>query len=427
MTLVLTSDEQAMLDGDRGEAVALAMRLLTELGRIKGATHLIDIESVHIDGCIFYGQAGLDYANRLVELGAQVVVPTTVNVGSMDLLHPGRVLENTEREKVTARGAREIMAAYAQMGVRETWTCAPYQADVRPDFGSDIAWAESNAIVFANSVLGARTDRYGDFMDIASAITGKAPYAGLHLPENRVGHLILDCRPLSQRVMDLDITYPVLGYLAGHHAGTTNPVFLGFPSDVDEDRLKALGAAAASAGGVGLFHAVGRTPEAPTLDAVVADESALPRIVVDATVMRDAREELATARQGAKLDAVTLGTPHASFHEIQALHDELIAGEPIHPDVQVYINTGRTVLRQATDAGYIQVLEDRGVKIVADTCAYMTSIFLPGTKTVMTNSGKVAHYAPANMGVDIVLATLAECVASARSGVVTWDRGLFDD
>lgn len=425
--LHLTAAEQDMLAGKHGEAVALAMRLITELGRIKGATHLIDIESVHIDGCIFYGQAGLDYANKLVSLGAQVVVPTTVNVGSMDLIHPGRVLENTEREKMIAKGAREIMHAYAQMGVKQTWTCAPYQADVRPEFGTDIAWAESNAIVFANSVLGARTDRYGDFMDIACAITGKAPYAGLHLPENRVGHVILDCSSLSARVCEFDITYPILGYLAGHYAATSNPVFVGLPSRIDEDKLKAVGAAAASAGGVGLFHVVGCTPEAPTLEAVTVDATALPTHVITTEILRDTRTELSTAQVGTKLDAISLGTPHASFAEIEALYNELVGGHPIHGDVQFYINTGRTVLQQATEAGYITKLEELGVKIVTDTCAYMTSIFLPGTRTVMTNSGKVAHYAPANMGVDIVLATLRECVDSARRGIVTLDNELFND
>ena len=285
--------------------------------------------------------------------------------------------------------------------------------------------SNSNAIVFANSVLGARTDRYGDFMDIASAITGKAPYAGLHLPENRVGHVILDCSALSHRVASLDITYPILGYLGGHYSETDNPVFTGLPSDSNEDQLKALGAAAASAGGVGLFHIVGRTPEAPTLESVVADPSALPTHIIDADVLARTREHLCTAQSGTKLDAISLGTPHASFNEIEALRNELATGDPIHPDVQMYINTGRTVLQQATDAGYIAELEAWGVKIVADTCAYMTSIFLPGTKTVMTNSGKVAHYAPANMGVDIVLATLHECVESARRGVVTLDSELF--
>lgn len=416
-----------MLNGKSGPAVALAMRLITELGRIKGATKLIDIDSVHIDGCIFYGQAGLDYANRLVELGGKVVVPTTVNVGSIDLLHPGLVLENTEHEKFTADGARKIMKAYADMGVRQTWTCAPYQADTRPEFGTDIVWAESNAIAFANSVLGARTDRYGDFMDIASALTGKAPLAGLHLPQNRVGHLILDCTSLSAKALDLDITYPLLGYLAGHFAGTRNPVFVGLPNDVSEDRLKAVGAAAASAGGVGLFHVVGRTPEAPTLEAVISDTKNIERHIVDADLLASTRAELSTAAKNTKLDAVSLGTPHASIHEFELLDKELHSGGSIANGVQFYINTGRTVYQAAIDAGYVKNLEEKGVKIVVDTCAYMTSIFRPGTKTVITNSGKVAHYAPANMGVDIVIGTLAECVNSARIGKVTWNENLFHE
>jgi len=425
--LQLTAEEQNMLDGKHGEAVALAMRLLTELGRIKGAQKMIDIDSVHIDGCIFYGQAGLDYAERLVELGAKVVVPTTVNVGSIDLLHPGLVNQNTDAEKFVAKGARKLMNAYAELGVKQTWTCAPYQADIRPEFGTDIVWAESNAIVFANSVLGARTDRYGDFMDVASAITGKAPLAGLHLTENRIGQVIFDCSSLSDRVLNLDITYPLLGYISGHISGTRNPVFIGLPADSSEDQLKALGAAAASAGGVGLFHAVGRTPEAPTLSAVIEDESIIERHIITADTLANARAELATAIQNTKLDAVSLGTPHASLTEMKELNELLLAGESIHPEVQVFINTGRTVLAEATDLGITSSLENHGVKIVADTCAYVTSVFKPNTKTVITNSGKVAHYAPGNLGVDIVLGTLVECVQSARSGTLSWDERLFHD
>jgi predicted aconitase len=262
-------------------------------------------------------------------------------------------------------------------------------------------------------------------MDIASAITGKAPYAGLHIPENRVGHLILDCSSLSEHVKQLDILYPLLGYLAGHYAGTKNPVFIGLPSEIHEDKLKALGAAAASSGGVGLFHIVGCTPEAPTLESVVANPDLIPTHIIDADLLRRTREEVSTAVRNSKLSAVSLGTPHASFDEIKSLYEELSNGESIAPDVKFYINTGRTILNQATEAGYIKKLEDLGVQIVTDTCAYTAYIFKPGTKTVITNSGKVAHYVPANMGVDVVLATLAECVDSARKGVVTWDSDLF--
>lgn len=423
--IALTQHEQDMLDGKHGAAVAMSMRIITELGRIRGAQKLVDVESVHIDGCLYLGQAGLDFANRLIELGGAVVVPTTVNVGSVDLIHPGLVQEITDREKSIADGARKLMSAYVDLGVTQSWTCAPYQADSRPEFGSHVAWAESNAIVFANSVLGARTDRYGDFLDIASALTGKAPYAGLHLDEHRRGDVIIDCTSLSPHVFDIDITYPILGYIGGHIAGTSNPVYVGLPIEVSEDRLKALGASAASSGGVALFHVVGRTPEARVLADVVSDESKVTRHVITANDLNTARQELCTASES-QLDAISLGTPHASLDEIRELWELLKIGPGIHPDVQMFINTGRTVYAQAQQAGYVDVLESKNVTFVLDTCAYLTKVFRGNTKTVMTNSGKVAHYIPGNLGVDAVLATLGECVASARSGVVTWDQDLFN-
>ena len=413
-----------MLAGEQGPAVALSMRIITELGRIRGATELVDIDSVHIDGCIFYGQAGLDFAQKLVALGGQVRVPTTVNVGSVDLIHPTLILQNTDREKWVFEGGRDLMQAYVDLGCRQTWTCAPYQMDSRPDVGRHIAWAESNAIVFANSVLGARTDRYGDFVDIAAAITGKAPKGGLHLDAEREGDVVLDCTSLSPETLALDVTYPVLGYLAGAIAGTTNPVFVGLPSDVSEDSLKAVGAAAASSGGVALFHVVGRTPEAPTLEAALGSHVDAPVHHITAQRLNAARQELSTARED-KLDAVSLGTPHASVDEIAEAHAAIVAGPPLADGVAFYISTGRSVFAEAERRGLVQPLEEWGVTFVLDTCTYVTSILRPGTRTVMTNSGKWAHYAPGNMGVDVVLATLDECVRSATTGTVTWDRELF--
>jgi predicted aconitase len=424
MSLTLTEHEQAMLEGEHGPAVALSMRIITELGRIRGATELVDIDSVHIDGCIFYGQAGLDFAQKLVALGGQVRVPTTVNVGSVDLIHPHLILQNTERERWVAQGGRDLMQAYVDLGCRQTWTCAPYQMDSRPDVGRHIAWAESNAIVFANSVLGARTDRYGDFVDIAAAITGKAPRGGLHLDAERQGDVVLDCTSLSAETLALDVTYPVLGYLAGAIAGTTNPVFVGLPSDVSEDALKAVGAAAASSGGVALFHVVGRTPEAPTLEAALGTHVGAPVHHITAQRLNAARQELSTARED-KLDAVSLGTPHASVDEIAEAHAAIVGGPPLADGVAFYISTGRSVFAEAERRGLVQPLEEWGVTFVLDTCTYVTSILRPGTRTVMTNSGKWAHYAPGNMGVDVVLATLSECVESATTGLVTWNRELF--
>ena len=424
MALTLTEHEQAMLAGEHGPAVALSMRIITELGRIRGATELVDIDSVHIDGCIFYGQAGLDFAQKLVALGGAVRVPTTVNVGSVDLIHPHLILQNTERERWVAQGGRDLMQAYVDLGCRQTWTCAPYQMDSRPEVGRHIAWAESNAIVFANSVLGARTDRYGDFVDVAAAITGKAPRGGLHLDAERQGDVVLDCTSLSPKTLALDVTYPVLGYLAGAIAGTTNPVFVGLPSDVSEDALKAVGAAAASSGGVALFHVVGRTPEAPTLEVALGTNIDAPVHHITAQRLNAARQELSTARED-KLDAVSLGTPHASVDEIAEAHAAIVGGPPLMEGVAFYISTGRSVFPEAERRGLVKPLEDWGVTFVLDTCTYVTSILRPGTRTVMTNSGKWAHYAPGNMGVDVVLATLSECVESATTGRVTWDRELF--
>ncbi|MET9972821.1 aconitase X, partial [Streptomyces sp. NPDC006356] len=164
----LTPDEQAMLDGSAGEAVALAMRLVVGVARASGARTLLPVESVHVDGCLYHGPAGLDLAERLVELGGRVSVRTTLNVGSLDLLHPGLV----RADAALTDGGQRLMDAYVALGCEPTWTCAPYQLSHRPAFGTHVAWAESNAIAFVNSVLGARTDRYGDFLDIAAALTG---------------------------------------------------------------------------------------------------------------------------------------------------------------------------------------------------------------------------------------------------------------
>lgn len=420
----LSAEETAMLAGDQGPGVALAMRIVVGLARVRGAAALVEIGSAHIDSCLFHGRAGLDFAERLVDTGAEVRVPTTLNVGSLDLLHPGLVREQTGDEREVAAGGRRLMDAYVRLGARQTWTCAPYQADSRPGPGEHVAWAESNAIAFVNSVLGARTDRYGDFLDICAAVTGRAPLAGLHLDDARRGQVVLDCGRLSPATLDLDLTYPLLGYLAGTVAGTRNPVLVGIPADVGEDRLKAFGAAAASSGGVAMFHVVGVTPEAPTLDAALCGSE--PEAVVEVTPhdLRATRAELSTGT-GSRLDAVSLGTPHASYDEIAALARLLEDGPAIHPSVTCYLSTGRSVLAEAERDGLIESITRAGVRIVVDTCTYVTSILGPDVRVVMTNSGKWAHYAPANLGVDVVIGSLAECVRSARAGEVRRDDDVF--
>ena len=186
--MALTGDEQAMLAGRDGAGIATAMRLVTDMGRLLGADRLVPVASAHIDGCLYHGDSGTLFAEHLVAQGARVAVASTTNVGALDLRRPGNVrLAEPNRDM-----ALRLMRAYEALGCKPSWTCAPYQAGHRPAVGSDVAWGESNAVVFCNSVLGARTNRYGDFLDIACAIAGRAPRYGLHVPDNRRAAVVVD-------------------------------------------------------------------------------------------------------------------------------------------------------------------------------------------------------------------------------------------
>jgi predicted aconitase len=414
MVVELTAEDRSKLDGGAGDAVALAMRIVVEMAGISRADRLIDITSAHVDSCLYHGQAGLDFAERLLAGGARVDVPTTSNVSSLDLLHPDLVRLDAE----SAALARRLMDAYVAMGCRPTWTCAPYQLPDRPAFGEHVAWAESNAIVFANSVLGARTDRYGDFIDICAAITSRVPHAGLHLDEGRLAGVIVRLEAIPERLLRDEVTPTCVGHLVGGLAGLDVPAIVGLPEDTGEDRLKALGAAAASSGAVAMFHAVGLTPEAPTLEAAIGDRRAVREEVITRDAIRSARDQLTTTPDG-RIGAVSVGTPHLSSDELVRLVTLVKIAEP---SVPFYANTGRDV---AADAGVLDELAAGGVTVVTDTCTYLTPIIHDLDGPVMTNSAKWAWYAPANLGVDVVFGSLEECVRSAALGRVWRDTDLW--
>lgn len=402
----LSVRDREMLSGERGEAVQLAMKLLVAVGEAEDAPHLIDVIAGHIDACLFHGVAGLDFAERLVEGGGEVAVPTTLNVSSLDLIHPDLYRGDPE----TARLARRLMDAYVAMGCRPTWTCAPYQLSWRPSKGDQIAWGESNAIVFANSVLGARTNRYGDFLDICAALTGRAPYTGLHTDEGRLGDFVVELQ-LEDGLLDDEVTYALIGHAVGKMAGVDVPVIVGLdPDRVDEDRLKNLGAASASSGAVAMFHAVGVTPEAPTLEAATGGRE-VPTRILGTTELEEARRQL--SRPSGRLGAVSVGTPHMSINEMRRLA-ELVGGRTTK--VPFYVNTSRDVYEVAREEGLAGVIEAAGIEVVTDTCTYITPIMGEIRGDLMTNSGKLAYYAPANLGANVALASLADCVESAMTG-----------
>jgi hypothetical protein len=414
----LTEGDRSYLRGERGEAAALAMRIVVEMARVSGAERLIDVASAHVDGCLYHGIAGLEFAERLVAGGARVAVPTTLNVGALDLLHPDRYRGDAEN----AANARRQMDAYVAMGCRPTWTCAPYQLPGRPAFGQHVAWAESNAIVFCNSVLGARTDRYGDFIDICAALTGRVPFAGLHRDEARRAGLVVTLEGISERLLASDALYPVLGHVLGREAGGDVAAIVGLLTDTSEDRMKALGAAAASSGSVALVHAVGITPEAPTLEAATGGEE-VRELRVTTARLRASRDELSTDAPE-RLGAVSVGTPHASLAELERLAALLGTDEVAVP---LYVNVGREVLAEAEGRGLVPRLESLGVRVVSDTCTYISPVMDEVNGSVMTDSAKWAWYAPANLGVDVVIGGLEECVRSAVAGRVLLDQTLWAD
>ena len=395
----------------------LAMRIVVRMAEILGARELVDIASAHIDGCLYHGDGGVEFGERLVELGGGVAVPATLNVGALDLLNPARVRAHGHRREMALRQMR----AYQALGCKPTWTCAPYQAGHRPAPGEHVAWGESNAVCFANSVLGARTNRYGDFMDICCAIAGRAPRTGLHLDEQRRATVAVHTDAIDAELRRRDVFYPVLGTWLGATVDDRVAVVTGLPQSVTEDQLKAMGAAAASSGAVGLFHVEGVTPEAPDLDTALGGMA--PQAVITPTpqALRAARDTLSTADAG-RIDAVAVGSPHFSMAEFARLDAQL----PSTPfAVPFYVCTGRSEYRQLEAADRLRRFEDAGVEIVVDTCVVVTPILPPKDGVLMTNSGKFAHYTPSNTGYGVVYGSLEDCVRSASCARVTRDESLW--
>ena len=410
MALELSALDQSLLASAHGEAAAFAMRLLVRFAEAVDAPRFLDIEAAHVDGCLYLGRASLDFVERLVALQGRVRVPTTLNVGSVDLIHP----ELFRGDHALRANGERLMQLHLALGCLPTFTCAPYQTAHRPPKGAQIAWGESNAIVFANSVIGARTERYGDFIDLCCALTGRAPEFGLHVEANRHASTLVEVASIPADWDGAELACVAVGHLIGRLGGGI-PAITGLPATATEDDLKALGAAAASSGAVALFHAIGLTPEAPTSEAAFGGRAPERYVRLAADDLREAARSLSTAAEGASLAAVTLGTPHFSLREFARLMPML---DGVRLVVDIWVNTSRSTLEALRERGWEETLRAAGVTLVVDTCTYVTPLMREAKGAVMTNSGKCAYYAPGNLGVSVAFGSLAECVASARAGRV---------
>ncbi len=402
--LDLSEGDRAMLDGAQGPAAREAMRILTAFAREQGARALIDVTRVHIDGCIYACPANLTFAERMADMGATVRAPTTTNAISVD------------RRRWEAQGvpaafggpASRLADAYVRMGAEPTFTCAPYLLDGAPKFGEIVGWGESNAVVFANSVIGARTAKLPDFLDLCVAVTGRAPAAGVILDANRKARRIIEVeRPDGAD----DSFWPLIGYLAGLASPDRIPLLRGLHgASPPRDDLKALCAAFGTTSAAPMLHIEGVTPEADGAAAPGADRAAIGRA--------DMARAWASLNGGPEaIDLVAIGSPHASLSEMRALADALDGG-PRSAATAVMVTAGRDVLASARREGVLARLEAAAVSVLPDLCWCSISepVFPVAARVVLTNSGKYAHYGPGLSGRTVRFGALADCVAAATTG-----------
>ena len=404
--LDLTPADRAMLEGNNGDAVQQAMRIICAMAANQGATRLTTVTQAHIDGCIYASPANLTFAEKMADMEASVCVPTTMNAISVDRA-------NWQTQGVSPSfglPAARLADAYVRMGCQPSFTCSPYLLETAPSMGENIAWAESNAVIFANTVLGARTAKHPDFLDLCIALTGRAPLAGVYLDGPRKARRIVD--------VDLpdgidDAFWPLIGYLAGHRAPDCIPLLRGLAAaGPTRDDLKALCAAFGTTSAAPMLHIEGVTPEATG----AAYPDANP-VTITREDMREAWRMLNAGPEAVEL--VALGSPHYSLTECTALAAAL-AGRPRHPETQMIVTAGHQVIATAKANGTLDRLYQSGVQVLPDICwcSISEQVFPPQTRALMTNSGKYAHYGPALSNRAVRFGSLADCVEAALTGQV---------
>ncbi|TEU19475.1 MAG: DUF521 domain-containing protein [Anaerolineales bacterium] len=394
--MCLTPEEKAMLAGDLGPGVKRAMEIIVALGKIYGAQELVLVQSVQVAGVSYknLGDAGLEFLHEWAGQGAQVRVPTTLNPAGMDLTH-WRELGISEE---FARKQMAVIEAFKAMGIVSSCSCTPYLTGNLPAFGQHIAWSESSAVSFANSVLGARTNREGGPSALAAAVTGRTAKYGLHLDENRRATYIIEVRcPVTS-----EADFGALGYLVGRRVKNGVPYFRGL-KDEGQGMLKALGAAMAASGAVALYHVVGVTPEARAGDVVAAEAE---------TVVIDSLDEGYAALNSPldKVDLVSIGCPHASLAEIEEVA-RWLEGKQVK--AKLWVTTARETKGRAQEEGLVELIETAGGRVVADTCLVVAPIEELGLRSMATNSAKAAFYAPTYSGLLVRFGRLEQCLEAA--------------
>ncbi len=387
MTLHLLPEEEKILAGELGETRQKMMEILVALGKVFGAERLVPIKSAQVSGASYktIGEAGLAW---LSALDARVVVPSILNPVGMDRVN----WRDMGISAGFAKKQEDVIAAYARLGVRLECTCTPYYM-YKTRYGEHLAWSESSAVSYANSVIGARTNREGGPGALAAAIIGKTPAYGLHLVEERRPQLVIAVE--ESTAWNDTALYGGLGYCAGKIAGNRVPLLTGIRPR--RDQLKALGAAMAASGAVALYHVAGITPEARVFSYSTDNLETIPITVGEVTALL----------QEQPVDAVALGCPHCSPEELSEIAT-LLSGKKVK--IPVYIFAARNVIEGSSDA--VAAIERSGARVYADTCMVVSPV-MERYKAVMVNSGKAFAYVPDMCGAAVRLGTTEECIRTA--------------
>ena len=408
-TLNLSAEDQSILKGERGTAQQVAMETICKMARLQNAKELIGITKGHIDGCILAHDANLMFAEKMYQLGATISIPTTINAISVNR-------NNWESQGIDpdfGNKASRLADAYVKMGAHPTYTCAPYLLEDIPKEHEVIGWSESNAVIYANSVLGAKTQKHPDYFDLFVAMTGRAPKAGVYLDKERM--------PKYEINIDLpskfdDSIWPMIGWLIGKFSPNKIPLVTGLEkTSLTADDLKALCAAFGTTSAAPMLFIDGHTPGDELSNIQQMDKFKITREHL-ATLWKDFN----TA--DIKVDLVAIGSPHASLSECRNFV-KFLDGKSCSPNVKTIITVGRDVLSQVKEEGILEELKRAGIQVVSDICwcSITEPIFPYNTSVIMTNSGKYAHYAHGLTGRKTRFGSLEDCAKTAQSGLANSD------
>jgi len=402
----LSNSDKKMLAGDNGEATKIAMEVLCLMAAAQNADKLIDVSRGHIDGCILAHDANLHFAEKMLDMGASVIIPTTINAISVDR-------ENWKSQGVApdlGGKASRLADAYVKMGAYPTFTCAPYLLDEKPSKGEVIGWSESNAVIYANSVIGARTQKHPDYLDLFIAMTGRTPNTGVYLEENRKP--VCEIQVVLPSNFD-DAIWPMIGWLAGHKSPNGIPVLNGLEDIlISNDDLKALCAAFGTTSAAPMIHIKGHTPESELQSAKDAKYT---------TIMpNDLLNLWQNFNNGNnKIDLVAIGSPHASTSECLKFL-ELLEENNERVTVPTILTIGRETLSNLDHQGSLNKLSKLGVQVIPDICwcSITEPVFPLEAKSLLTNSGKYAHYGEGLTGRNVRFGSLSDCALAAMTGYV---------